>query len=186
MPPPAADHGRAGAMGGRRRCSIQEEVVVPNALRRCPICKSETGRATLAELSGEEAPLAVAVKGLPVTECPQGHRFFAVPDFPLLLLDRLVENDEPTLPVSEAMGLLIKHDHCAGCGAELGKGAGDPHTFSFGITLNDLPAFEVALTLPVHRCASCGREQLHSVKEVRSRTPAALAHAFKAAKIAAT
>jgi len=45
--------------------------------------------------------------------------------------------------------------------------------------------FDVELTMPVHRCPSCGHEQVHSLKEVRSRTPAALAHAFKGAAIAA-
>ncbi len=159
---------------------------MPNNLRRCPICKSETVQSRLEAIRGEETPLALTVKGLPVLECPQGHRLFPQPDFPLLLLDHLLEQDEPELPASEAKGLLFRHYHCTSCGAELGKAADYTHTFRVDIALADLPPFEVDLTLPVHRCDRCWREQLHSLKEVRSSTPAALAHAFKSAQIAAS
>ena len=72
--------------------------------RRCPICKSETAAARLTSLSGEDAPLAVTVKGMPMLECTQGHRLFPLADFPLLLLDHLLEQDEPKLPVSQSKG----------------------------------------------------------------------------------
>ena len=58
-------------------------------------------------------------------------------------------------------------------------------TFHLDVELPDTAPFDVELTMPVHRCARCGHEQVHSLKEVRSRTPAALAHAFKSAEIAA-
>lgn len=153
------------------------------SIRRCSICKSETRAAKISLVTGEEAPLAVTVHDLPVLQCPQGHRLFAHEDFPLLLLDHLLEQDEPQLPVSEAKGLLFKHYHCAECGSELGAGTEQSHTFRIDVELPDLAPFEVDVTLPVHRCARCGHEQLHSLKEVRRRTPAALAHAFKAAQI---
>ncbi len=41
----------------------------------------------------------------------------------------------------------------------------------------------VDLTMPVYRCSACGKEQLHSLKEIRKLTPEALAHAFQAADI---
>jgi predicted Zn-ribbon and HTH transcriptional regulator len=153
--------------------------------RRCPVCKSETSSAKLTYLSGEEAPLAVAVRGMPVLECAQGHRSFAMADFPLLLLDHLLEQDEPKLPVSQAKGVVFKHYSCSACGAELGAGDDRPHTFHVDVDLPELPSFGVDLTLPVSHCKQCGREQLHSLKELKSRTPAALAHAFKAAQLAA-
>ena len=43
--------------------------------------------------------------------------------------------------------------------------------------------FRIELTVPVYRCAACSQQQLHSLKEVRSRTPEALAQAFHAADI---
>ena len=153
--------------------------------RYCPICKAEAEAAMVGKASGEESPLAVTVRGLPVLQCPQGHRQFPHADFPLLLLDHLLEQDEPQLPASEAKGLLFKHYHCSACGAELDAGTDQKHTFKVEVALPGLPPFEVDLTMPVHRCSRCGQEQLHSLKELRSRTPAALAHAFKAAEIAA-
>jgi DNA-directed RNA polymerase subunit RPC12/RpoP len=154
--------------------------------RRCSVCKADTQPATLSVIAGEEPPLAIAVHDLPVLVCPQGHRHFALADFPLLLLDRLLEQDAPRLPAGEAKGVLFKHYHCASCGAELPHDADHRHTFKVEIALGELPPFEVDLTLPVHRCTRCGHEQLHSLKDVRNRTPAALAHAFKAAEIVAT
>jgi hypothetical protein len=155
------------------------------ATPRCSTCKAETASSILPELSGEEAPLAVTVHDMPVLECPQGHRQFVHVDFPLLLLDHLVEQDEPQLPASEAKGMLFKHYHCQSCGAELESGPDQKHTFHVEVALPQMPTFEVDLTMPVHRCQACGHEQLHSLKEIRSRTPAALAHAFKAAEIVA-
>lgn len=153
--------------------------------RRCPTCKSETSPANLPLASGEESPLAVALRGMPILECPQGHRSFAVADFPLLLLDHLLEQDEPKFPVSQAKGLLVKHYSCSKCGTDLKSGDDRPHTFHVDVELPDMPAFGVDLTLPVSHCSRCGRDQLHSLKELKSRTPAALAHAFKAAHLAA-
>jgi hypothetical protein len=60
-----------------------------------------------------------------------------------------------------------------------------PHTFHVDVEVPELPRFGVDLTLPVSHCSQCGRDQLHSLKELKSHTPAALAHAFKAAQLAA-
>jgi hypothetical protein len=152
---------------------------------QCSVCKAELRLATLPAISGEEGRLSVAVHRLPVLECPNGHRQFTHPDFPLLLLDRLVERDEAALPESAAKGLLIKHHYCASCGERLNESDDRTHTFHLDVELPESSPFDVELTLPVHRCPKCGHEQLHSLKEVRSRTPAALAHAFKSAQIAA-
>jgi predicted RNA-binding Zn-ribbon protein involved in translation (DUF1610 family) len=101
-----------------------------------------------------------------------------------LLLDHLLEQDEPKLPASEAKGLVFKHFHCSSCGAELGQDTNGKHTFMLQIDLLEQPTFDVELTLPVHRCGKCGHKQIHALKEARGRTPAALAHAFKSAQIA--
>lgn len=154
-------------------------------MRRCSVCKADT-ESSRVELQGEEAPLAVTVHDMPVLQCPQGHRQFAHSDFPLLLLDHLLERDEPKLPASDAKGMLFKHYHCSACGAELPSDPDQRHTFRVEVALLELPAFDVDLTMPVHRCKNCGHEQLHSLKDIRSRTPAALAHAFKAAEIVAS
>ena len=155
------------------------------AQKKCHVCKAEVAPGTLPAISGREGSLAVTVHHLPVLECPNGHRLFASPDFPLLLLDRLVEQDAAKLPASTAKGLLIKHHHCASCGQRLADSPDRQRTFHVDVELPEVAPFDVELTMPVHRCQACGHEQVQSLKEVRSRTPAALAHAFKDAAIAA-
>ena len=153
--------------------------------RKCRVCKAVLTARTLPEIAGEEGPLAVKVHGLPVLECPNGHRHFAHADFPLQLLDRLVEQDEARLPASTTRGVLFKQHHCSSCGEKLTESANKPHTFHLDVALPQCSRFDVELTVPVHRCSHCGHEQLHSLKDLRHRTPAALAHAFKGAAIAA-
>ena len=153
--------------------------------RRCPICKSDTAPARVVSTSGADSSLEVTVKGMPVLECTQGHRLFALADFPLLLLDHLLEQDEPRLPISQAKGMVFKHYSCSSCGGELVAQDNRSHTFHVDVELPELPTFGIDLTLPVSHCSRCGRDQLHSLKELRSHTPAALAHAFKAAQLAA-
>jgi len=153
--------------------------------RRCPVCRSDTTPVKLMLATGEDAPLAVALRGMPALECPQGHRSFALAEFPLKLLNHLLEQEEPSLPVSQTKGLVFKHYNCSGCGAPLDPADDKARTFNFDVELPDFPAFGVDLTLPVTRCPQCGREQLHSLKELKRHTPAALAHAFKSAQLAA-
>jgi hypothetical protein len=165
--------------------SIIHEGGIAMAKTSCPICKGAVQPGTLPEISGQEGPLALKVHHLPVLECPNGHRLFPNPDFPLLLVDQLVEGDEMKLPASTAKGMLLKQYYCASCGDKLADSVDAQRTFHIDVQMPQLEPFDVELTMPVHRCARCGHEQLHSLKEVRSRTPAALAHAFKAAAIAA-
>lgn len=153
--------------------------------RTCPVCKVELVPGIVEETSGQDGSLALKLHRLPVLECSNGHRQFTKRDFPLLLLDRLVERDEARLPTSNAKGLLFKQYCCASCGDKLTDAADRPRTFRVDVELPEVAPFDVELTVPVHRCVRCGHEQLHSLKQVRSHTPAALAHAFKGAAIAA-
>jgi hypothetical protein len=156
---------------------------MPNRPKTCTTCHSPTAPTRIDAITGEENALAVTLRGLPVLACEKGHRQFVSADFPLLLLDHLTEQDEPSLPAGAEKGLILKHFHCAGCGNELQPEPDRRHTFSFEVALPQIETFTVELTMPVYRCGRCGREQLHSLKELRRFTPAALAHAFKAAEI---
>ena len=73
--------------------------------RRCPICKSDTAPARVVSTSGADSSLEVTVKGMPVLECTQGHRLFALADFPLLLLDHLLEHR----PLADQGDELLRH-----------------------------------------------------------------------------
>jgi len=120
---------------------------------------------------------------MPVLTCQEGHRQFVSPEFPRWLVDHLMQEDETKLPSGREEGLLFKRYRCAECGAELGKTPERRETFGFDLALLDLDPFRVELTVPVYKCPACSREQLHSLKEVRSSTPQVLAAAFRAAEI---
>lgn len=152
------------------------------ATRICARCRAEMNPAVLESAAGEAAPLTVRLCGMPVLSCSAGHRRFVRPQFALELAEHLIAEDEARIPAGEEKGLLFKHFYCS-CGAELGKDADHRETYGFDVALADAEPFRVELTAPVYRCPKCSREQLHSLKEVRSRTPAALAEAFRAAGI---
>jgi hypothetical protein len=150
--------------------------------RACSQCRRETSPTSLDSVSGEEKTLTVTLQGMPILACPSGHKQFVHPEFPIWLLEQLVEKDVPTLPAGEAKGMLFKKYTCA-CGAELPAKSERRQAFPIEVRLRDLAPFKVELTVPMYKCGSCGKEQAHSLKELQERAPAALGHAFQEAKI---
>ena len=152
--------------------------------RSCRTCHTDTSPEQVASAAGEEKALAVTVRGLTVLACGNGHEQFIDAEFPLRLLTHLVEEDEAGLPAGEEKGVLMfKHFYCHDCGRELEPKPDHRHTFTLKPGLPDQPGLEVDLTMAVYHCTGCGKEQLHSLDELRKLTPAALAHAFQAAGI---
>ena len=152
-------------------------------LRNCKACHTATTPQVLDAIDGEQNSLKVTVRALTVLACANGHKQFLRAEVPLQLLTHLVEEDEAQLPAGQETGLLFKHFHCHHCGKELQPKPDHRHTFTVKPGLADQPGLEVDLTMPVYKCGACDKEQLHSLKEVRKLTPAALAHAFRAAGI---
>lgn len=151
--------------------------------RPCHQCEAETTIRTIDTGEGCDEPLRLAIRSLPVAVCGEGHRQLVHPAFAAELLDHLTEKDEPELPSGEEKGLIRKHYQCEDCGAALEAREDHRHTFVVTVDLRDLDPFEVELTLPVYACSDCGKVQVHSLKEIRRHTPAALAHAFQSADI---
>ena len=149
----------------------------------CNRCRAETQITIVDSSEGEAEPLRIRLKDFPLRTCPDGHRQFVRPDFAAELLLHLTEEDEPALPAGEEKGLFMKKYLCEACGEALEPKPDHRHTFSIDIDLEDLDLFVVELSMPVYKCMACGKEQLHSLKEVRKLTPAAMAHAFEAADI---
>lgn len=152
-------------------------------LRSCVRCRESTERAVLESVTGEAGTLALSLRGMPILTCSHGHRQFLDADFPRRLMEHLVDEDELRLPAGEEQGLLRKRYHCCACGAQLQAQADHRETFTLDLELDEAGPFRVELVAPVYRCPACAKEQLHSLKEVRKDTPAALSHAFKAAGI---
>lgn len=157
----------------------------------CPLCAGRGGESSLLEsrhlpdFSGDEAPLRMTLHAMPALQCKVGHTYFVKPDFPVWLMNHLVQEDEAKLPAGEAKGFLIKHYVCGECGKALAAKEDHRHAFRVPVAYPSADAFEVDLSMPVFKCTGCGKEQLHSLAEVRKLTPAALVHAFKGAGIKA-
>jgi hypothetical protein len=152
--------------------------------RSCRTCHTATAPRKLEPATGEEKALTVTVRGLNVLVCANGHRQFVDAGFPLRLLNHLVEEDEAKLPAGAEKGVLMfKHFHCQDCGRELEPKPDHRHSFNIEPGLPDQPDLRIDLTMAVYHCTGCGKEQVHSLAELRKLTPAALVHAFQAAGI---
>ncbi|MDH3218883.1 MAG: hypothetical protein OEO19_05040 [Gammaproteobacteria bacterium] len=151
--------------------------------KSCDRCRGETELTLIEAVGGEADPLRITLKNLPLLACQQGHHQFIRPQFGAELLTHLTQEEEPGLPAGEEKGFFKKKYLCESCGAELEPKPDHRHTFSFDIKLDDIDPVGVDLSMPVYRCSACAKEQLHSQKEIRKLTPAALAHAFEAADI---
>ena len=157
--------------------------VLSSRVRSIAYGGAQTEPALLQDATGESEPVTVRLHDMPVLKCSAGHRQFVKPEFARKLVEHLIGEGEARLPAGEEKGLLFKHYHCSSCGAELGKQSDRRETFSIDVALPDYTPFRVELSTPVYRCPQCSREQVHSLKEVRSHTPEALAYAFRAAEI---
>jgi DNA-directed RNA polymerase subunit RPC12/RpoP len=149
----------------------------------CRQCKAAMALHPIDPVCGEDGPLKVTLIRMPAMVCPNTHRRFAMPRFPLMLLERVSQQHIDTLPEGKKSGLLFKKYQCGDCGADLEKGAGRDETFDFDVTLESLPGFRVELTAPLYKCTACGKEQLRGRDEIRQSLPAAMALAFKAANL---
>lgn len=149
----------------------------------CPLCEAPLQLKTLPSFSGDEAPLRLTLHGMPALACDKPHVYFVKPDFPIWLMDHLVQEDAATLPAGDATGLLFKSYLCHDCGKPLAGKADHTHSFNLHLAYEGQGPFRVEMSMPVFRCTGCGKEQIHSLAEVRKLTPAALVHAFKGAGI---
>ncbi|HQY47804.1 MAG TPA: hypothetical protein PLE38_12665 [Usitatibacteraceae bacterium] len=151
----------------------------------CPLCEAPLAALTLHDVEGDEAPMRLTLRALPVLACPAPHRYFAGQQFPIWLLNTLTDAELPKIPAGQEKGLVFKKYACGGCGATLPAAGAEPHTFSSSQAWKETPGFAVDITVPVYTCAGCGREQARSATELAKLLPAALVHAFKSAGIKA-
>lgn len=156
---------------------------MPDTYRSCRTCHTATTLRRLDPATGDEKALSVTVQGLNVLVCSNGPKQFLDAEFPLRLLNRL-EEDEAKLPAGEEKGVLVfKHFFCRDCGRELEPKPDHRHSFDIKPALPDQPDLRIDLTAAVYHCTGCGKEQLHSLAELRKLTPTALVRAFQAAGV---
>ncbi len=129
--------------------------------------------------------MRLELRAFPVFSCEAPHRYFLGQKFPIWLLNALLDGELPKIPAGTEKGLLFKKYACGGCGAVLPSTGAEPLTYSSALAWNDTPGFAVDVTVPVYRCAGCGREQARSGAELAKLLPVALVHAFKVAGLKA-
>jgi hypothetical protein len=151
----------------------------------CPLCEAPLAARTLRAIAGDEAPIRLTLRNLPVLSCPAPHRYFVGQPFPLWLLNTLVDGEAPRIPAGREKGLLFRKYACQGCGAALPATGSEMRTFTSRLAWQETPAFEADISVPVRRCPSCGREQARSAAELAKLLPAALVNAFRSAGLKA-
>ena len=152
--------------------------------KTCRQCGTEVALTRLERVQGENAGIRVEIEGLPAYACTRGHRRFLAPDFPLRLIERLLQVDGAFAgPHAVKKGLIRKHYHCPDCGGELTGESSTHASTRHSIEIHQSAPFDVALTVPLFRCASCERDLLHPPEEVRGALMEAAGNAFRAANV---
>ena len=147
----------------------------------CPLCEAPLAARKLAEASGDEAPMRLTLRWLPVLACAAPHRYFVEQPFPMWLLNAMLGEELAKIPAGTQGGLVFRKYRCGGCGGPLPASAGERRTYASHLAWKGGPEFAVEVSMPVCRCPGCGREQVRSAAELAKLLPAALVHAFKAA-----
>lgn len=155
-----------------------------NPMKPCKECGSETAVTTLGSFSGEEGPVTVTVDGMPAVVCAKNHKRFLYAEFAPTLLD-FVSDPEKLAPQPPAVkrGLIKKHYHCSGCGAELPTDAAGKSERSLDAVFKKAAPFKVIVRIALYKCEQCGREQVRSNEELADSALKAMTHGFRAADI---
>lgn len=153
---------------------------------RCKECHGEMSLRPLAPASGEEHGVRMRLDGMPIMQCPNGHKRFVAPDFAVKMMQALLADDE-LVPLKPAVqkGLIAKRYCCPACGQEL-RGNGDCVEAKRVLELSGLEAFGVQVALPKLRCPSCNCEALPPEKALVDDLMKASANAFRAAQVEPT
>lgn len=151
----------------------------------CPLCEAPLAARKLAEVMGDEAPMRVTIRWLPVLSCDAPHRYFIEQPFPIWLLNAMLGEEIARIPAGAESGLVFRKYRCGGCGAMLPASGAERRAYVSHLAWKDGPEFAVEVSMPVCRCTGCGREQVRSAAELAKLLPSALVHAFKAAGLKA-
>jgi transposase len=150
----------------------------------CRQCSADVSLLQLDHIEGEEGGIHVTVEGLPALNCVNGHRRFTTPEFPLELIQRLLDSEalEGITPAVRK-GLFRKRLHCPECGAELSDVAESSIRNRASIEIPDGPAVTVALHVPLHRCSDCSMQASQPKSGLDRNIMQAMANAFRSADI---
>ena len=139
----------------------------------CPMCRGATELKALEQVAGEDGPLKLTARGMPVFRCAKGHNMPVHQDFMIWLIREIKERGGQ-IPAGKEQGLLLKKHLCGACGKDL---AGKPErrqAHAFDLSYEGLAPFKLDVEVPGYKCTACGREQMRSPKEVQGHAAAAI------------
>ncbi|MDH4191887.1 MAG: hypothetical protein OEW21_17000 [Betaproteobacteria bacterium] len=152
--------------------------------KTCRQCGAEVALTRLPRAQGEDSGVRVEIEGMPAYLCARGHKRFLTPDFPLHLIEKLLNADGTfSAPHANKRGLIRKRYHCPGCGGDMPAESGRHASARHRIEFSDSATVDVALTLPLYRCARCEHDVLHPRQEVQRALMDAAASAFRSANV---
>ena len=147
--------------------------------KTCKQCGADVALVRVEAMRGEQAGVALSIKGMPAYSCVNGHKRFLTADFPLRLIDSLSKADTPDLPIARKKGLLTKRYLCPGCGGKLPNEPGTHATLERTLTLKDSAAFRATVAVPLYHCGGCGVAAMHPGDETANALMKAAAQAFQ-------
>lgn len=155
-----------------------------SSVARCRVCDRRMSLRALASMESELHGLHVQIEGLPVLECPKGHRRFVAPDFADKLIQALVEGDRlvPFKPASRR-GRARQCYGCPKCGNDLGDDATSYVEARRVLELNGRHAFGVSVEVPKFQCSTCGWESVPPDEVVLADLLQASAHALRSVRV---
>jgi hypothetical protein len=164
----------------------EEEAMKINTMR-CKECHEEMALRLLDPMAGEEHGVRMRIEGMPVMQCPKGHKRFIAPDFAVMMMQALLADDKLVpLDAAAQKGLLRKRYCCPNCGQALEGGKEGTVEATRVLELDGLDAFGVRVQMPKLRCHGCGRESVPPGKVVIDDMMKASANAFRSAAVSPT
>lgn len=150
----------------------------------CRQCNAATELKRLERVEGDDSGIHVALEGLPIVECGNGHKRFPTPEFPLKFIEKALASDGLiTLEPADEKGLFRKHAHCPHCGKELPADTKDTSSHRVEVDWPDVDSVSVELAVPRYSCPSCQKNATLPKKGVERGVMQAVANAFRSADI---
>ncbi len=137
------------------------------------MCSGALEATRLPSASGEDGPLKIVVRDLPVLECAKHHRAPIHRDFMIWLIQQIRER-EPQLAAGKEQGMLFKKHLCGQCSKDLATKPERRQAYPFDLAYEDQGAFRLEIEMPLYKCTGCGMEQIRCAKDLHGHVPAAI------------
>lgn len=151
--------------------------------KACSRCGKPVSIQVVPLMTGTEGAYKLALEGVSVMACEEGHRRFVYPDLAMRLMDHIADPSMSGLYAASQRGLFKKSAHCAKCSAQLPAGEPDMKDYRVSVPLPEIEPVTVTVRAPVLTCAQCGTAQLPDTAHLLKYVLKAMTHAFRSADI---